>query len=119
RTELTSWLVERFYRPLGNATFAYRPLAFASYVGDWLLYGARATGWHVTNLLLHLANSAGVGLLVSRWLCLEERRYIGAALLGACVMATYPFAGEVTFWPVGRFDLLACGFSILYLLRLP
>src|SRR4249920_3338160 len=53
RGTLWSWTLSRFYLPLGSGNYAYRPLAFATYVLDWSAYGANATGWHVTNLILH------------------------------------------------------------------
>jgi hypothetical protein len=34
-------------------------------------------------------------------------------------MVAFPFAGEISFWPVGRFDLLAALASLLYLHALP
>ena len=52
QSRLWSWTMARFYEPLGNGTFAYRPIAFATYALDWLAYRGNATGWRVTSLLL-------------------------------------------------------------------
>ncbi len=119
RGTLWSWTLSRFYLPLGSGNYAYRPLAFATYVLDWIAYGANATGWHVTNLILHGVNAALAFVVAARWLGPRAPDATAAGLIAASVLAAFPFAGEVSFWPVGRFDLLACLFSLLYLSTLP
>ncbi len=119
RGTLWSWTLSRFYLPLGSGNYAYRPLAFATYVLDWIAYGANATGWHVTNLILHGVNAALAFVVATRWLAARSPNATAAGLVAAGVLAAFPFAGEVSFWPVGRFDLLACLFSLLYLSTLP
>ncbi len=119
RGALWLWAISRLYTPLDSGNFAYRPLAFATYVLDWLVYGAHATGWHVTNMALHCANAALAGILTARWLNAQAPHPSAGGWITACVLAAFPFTGEVSFWPVGRFDLLACLFSLLYLLTLP
>jgi len=117
--ELLDWLVSRFYLPLGSGNFAYRPVVFASYALDWVIYGTNAAGWHLTNLVIHLVNGALIFVLAFR---LAARAGIGDARFTAVAVAALflaiPFAGESTFWPVGRFDLLACMFSLGFLLLL-
>jgi hypothetical protein len=115
---LGDWLVERFLNGLDNGNFAFRPLAFASYALDWRAYGANATGWHLTNLALYFVNALAAATLVGRWLRDAPGRAPGA-LTAAAAMVAFPFAGEISFWPVGRFDLLAALFSVLYLHALP
>ena len=118
RGQLGAWALARFYEPLGSGNFAYRPVAFATYVGDWLLYGADATGWHLTNLALYAADALVAGWLVRRWLRARAPHPTVAAALAACVLAAFPCTGEIAFWPVGRFDLLAALFSLLCLASL-
>ena len=116
---LGAWLVERFVHGLDNGNFAFRPLAFASYALDWRLFGADAAGWHATNLALYFANALAGSLLVRRWLRLRGADALLPCLITAAALVAFPFAGEISFWPVGRFDLLAALFSLLYLHALP
>lgn len=116
---LGAWLVERFLHGLDNGNFAFRPIAFASYALDWRLFGADATGWHATNLALYFANALAGALLVGRWLRGRVERSLVGCLIAAAALVGFPFAGEISFWPVGRFDLLAALFSLLYLHSLP
>jgi len=119
QSALGSWTLVRFYEPLGGGNYAYRPLTFASYVLDWLAYGENATGWRVTNLLLCALNAIAAGIVVSRWL---DGRAPQAALAGAlagCMLFAYPFAGEISYWLIGRADLLVCLFTLLFFLALP
>jgi hypothetical protein len=116
---LGAWLLDRFVAGLDNGNYAFRPLAFLSYALDWRLYGAHPAGWHATNLLLHLATVALVYRLASRWTGTATGRAGRAGgAIAAALFAAYPFAGEVTFWLVGRFDLLAALFSVLLLATL-
>jgi hypothetical protein len=118
RGQLSAWTLARFYEPLGSGNFAYRPMAFATYVGDWLVYGADATGWHLTNLALYAADALIAGWLVRRWLLGRAPQATVAGAVTTCVLAAFPFTGEIAFWPVGRFDLLAALFSLLCLASL-
>ena len=45
QSQLWTWVLARFHEPLGNGTFAFRPIAFATFALDWLAYGGNATGW--------------------------------------------------------------------------
>jgi hypothetical protein len=119
RGTLGAWVVARFFHGLDNGNFAYRPIVFASYALDWVVYGADATGWHATNLALYFANALVAGLLVRRWLRSDPSVATQGGLIAAAAMVAFPFAGEISFWPVGRFDLLAALFSLLYLHALP
>ncbi len=114
---LGAWLVARFFGPLGSGNFGYRPLGLVSYAIDWRLFGASPGGWHLTSLLLHLANVALVYRVTSAWLVpTPQARTAGA--FAAALFAAFPFAGEVTFWLAARFDLLAALFCLLYLATL-
>jgi hypothetical protein len=110
------WVVNTFYTPLASGNFAYRPVAFASYALDWLLYGSNAKGWHLSNLFLHLVNAALVYALAHRFAKCDSslnRRFV--CFTSTVVFLSIPFAGETTFWAVGRFDLLACLFALCFL----
>jgi hypothetical protein len=117
--ELWSWTVSRFYEPLGNGSFAYRPITFASYVLDWLAHGDSASGWRLTSICIYSINAIVAGAVVSRWLKGRSPHPALGGVVGGVILFAYPFAGEVSFWLAGRFDLLACLFSLLFLLALP
>ncbi|HEX6004757.1 MAG TPA: hypothetical protein VFZ14_12245 [Burkholderiales bacterium] len=119
RGTLLQWTLARFHQGLDNGNFAYRPLAFASYVLDWLVYRTTAAGWHATNLALYFVNALLAAALARRWLRADGGAARQAAFVAAAAMVAFPFAGEISFWPVGRFDLLAGLFSLLYLHALP
>ncbi len=82
-----------FYRPIGELTFA----------ADYLLWGMRAFGYHLTNLILHVACM----LLVWR-LALWLFKSSASALAAAMVFGLHPVHTEAVVWVSGRFDLLAC-----------
>ena len=119
QSKLWSWAVARFYEPLGNGTFAYRPIAFATYVLDWFAYRDHAAGWRLTSLVLYSLNALAAGTLVARWLKGRSPHAVLGGVVGGCMLFAYPFAGEISYWLAGRFDLLACLFTLLFLLALP
>lgn len=86
----------------------YRPLVTLSYVADARIWGDRASGYHLTNLILHIAAS----LLVFRLL----RRLGGGqwpALAGALLFAAHPIHVTSVAWISGRTDLLCAVFLLL------
>lgn len=117
--ELATWVASTYISPLPSGNFAYRPVVFTSYAIDYLVFGANATGWHLINVLIHALNACLAGLLVFRAASFsEESRPDVASMLAIAFAAWIPFAGESTLWPVGRFDLLACFFSLIFLLQI-
>jgi Dolichyl-phosphate-mannose-protein mannosyltransferase len=90
----------------------YRPLAFVAHALDWQLWGARAAGFHLTNIVLHAAASALVFAIGRRLL---DR---SAALLAALLFALHPASHEAVYWIAARFDLLATTFMLASLLLL-
>lgn len=80
----------------------YRPLAIASFVSDAKLFGVTPRGFHITNLLLHLANCALLFALVRR-----AGAPAGAALLAMLLFGAMPRLTESVTWISGRTDLLA------------
>ncbi len=81
----------------------YRPLTTFSYLLNSRILGngSRPQGYHLLNLLLHLANSLLVYRLARRYL-----RQEGVALGVAAVFAVHPLATEVVANIAGRSDLL-------------
>ena len=105
------WVPEIFTRDLwitsGSAEFSgyYRPLQNLSYALDYALWGNRPFGFHLTNLLLHLA----VCLLLYG---LVRRQGFGppAAFVFAAVFAVHPLHVEEATFIGGRGGLLSAVF---------
>ncbi len=117
------------YRGLGEAqvrwaftTFLmghYIPVTWVSFGLDYAVWGMRPFGYHLTNLLLHAANTA-LFYLVSLRLLAAARPALGhdvglhlGAAAGALLFALHPLRVESVAWATERRDVL-CAF--LYLL---
>ncbi len=86
----------------------FRPLTTATYALDYFLWGLRPFGFHLTNLLLHLACCLAVFALARR-----ETGSPAAALAGSLLFAVHPVHVESVAWISGRTDLLATLFVLL------
>lgn len=90
---------------------SYRPVVTLSYFADFFLWGKRPVGYHLTNVLLHLATTLAVFLLL--------RQFCGEgilALYGALVFALHPVQTEAVNVISYREDLLATGLCVLAML---
>jgi Tfp pilus assembly protein PilF len=89
----------------------YRPLQNVSYALDYRLFGLRAWGYHLTNVLLHFVIVVMLFQAMRRTRLGEE-----AAFVAAAIFAVHPLhVGEVTFI-AGRGGLLAAALLALALL---
>ena len=91
----------------------YYPVSNSSLWLEWRFWGMHPSGYHVTNLILHIATS----LLV--WLILQ-RLLIPGGFLAALIFAVHPVNVETVAWIAQRKELLAAFFfmvSILLYLR--
>ena len=79
----------------------YRPLVFLSYAAEHGVWGEAPAGYHLVNLLLHLAN-----VLLLRAVAWRSGVAAGAALLAAAVFALHPVQTEAVAYVSGRTDLL-------------
>ena len=95
---------------LSGDPFAGMPLTTLSYLVDSALFGLSARAFHLTNLLLHLANTV---------LCFAFLRWLTGALwrsaLVAALFAWHPLHVEAVAWVSGRKDLVCTFFSLLVL----
>lgn len=92
----------------------YRPLVSLSLMADFLLWGPRPFGFHLTNVLLHGA----ISVLVFLFLCRVFPQRGGVALASALVFAVHPVHCESVAWISGRTDLVATGLMLASLLAL-
>jgi len=104
-------LDNRLLRSLANLprllTASYRPLRDMSHAIDFALWGENAAGFHLTNILIHLANTLLVFTLI--------RRLAGdltVALVAALIFAVHPIQTDAVTYISGRRDIL---FSLFYL----
>jgi len=92
-------------------TAIYRPLRTVSYAIDYSFYELRAEGYHVTNLLLHMAACVSLYFLVMALFNIQP-----VALLSALIFALHPVHIEVVSWIASRADIIGLVFLNLSLL---
>jgi protein O-mannosyl-transferase len=92
-----------YWHPMGSGGL-YRPATILSYLVDYAVlgHGARPFGYHLTNLLLHLANTALVYALVRR-----SASALWPAAAAAALFGLHPITTEAVTYIAGRADLLA------------
>src|SRR5207302_6296224 len=104
-------LTDPSFRSLTNVPkllFAsYRPLRDISYALDFAIWGERPLGFHLTSILLHVANTLLVFALISR----ITRKTLLAGL-AAAIFAIHPIQPDAVTYISGRRDVL---FSLFYL----
>ncbi len=97
------WLQRNSLRPIGNISLHI----------DNLFSQKNALGYHVTNLLLHVANTWLVfifsKLLLTKY-TFEKTTFL--PILISIFFFTYPFHSEAVFWIIGRSGSLGCLFFL-------
>ncbi|HBG04286.1 MAG: hypothetical protein A2075_06285 [Geobacteraceae bacterium GWC2_58_44] len=95
-----------------TASGYYRPLTYASFTLDRVIWGLNPVGFNITNLLLHIAATLSFYLVVAALFQRERLAFIAALLF-----SLHPVAGEtVNFHSGGRNTLLCAVFFLLALL---
>jgi tetratricopeptide (TPR) repeat protein len=87
----------------------YWPVTNTSFWLEWRLWGIRSTGYHVTNLILHIVTA----LLI--WVILRKLCMPGAFLAGL-IFAVHPVNVESVGWIAERKNLLALLFFLVSIL---
>lgn len=104
-------LENKLLRSIANAPqilfSSYRPLRNMSYAVDFALWGERAFGFHLTNILIHAVNALLVFTLIRRF-----TNEILTASFAALVFALHPLQADSVAYISGRRDIL---FSLFYL----
>src|SRR2546427_1325453 len=102
----------------------YAPLTWMTFGLDYLFWGLKPVGYHLTNLLLHAANAAIFYLLALRILGSalpgpRERGNVGlaaSAAFAALLFAIHPLRVESVAWATERREVLSGPFYLLTLL---
>ena len=99
------------------------PLTWVTYGLDYVLWGMNPSGYHLTNLILHVGNALLVYFIATRLLCLavppaaEERLGIRiGAVSVALLFAVHPLRVESVAWASERHNLLSGFFYLLAVL---
>jgi protein O-mannosyl-transferase len=92
-----------------NKPVDYWPATNTTFWLEWRLWDMRSTGYHVTNLILHIVES----LLI--WLILRKL-IIPGAFWAAIIFAVHPVNVEATAWIAQRKDMTAMLFFLLSIL---
>ncbi|MBD3426987.1 MAG: tetratricopeptide repeat protein [Candidatus Omnitrophica bacterium] len=90
----------------GNVNY-YRPLQTASYMIDYFLWGEYPAGFHLTNILLHIAVVIMVYTLI---LLLFKSRPV--AFMAAVMFCVHPVHTTVVSYIAGRADSMLCVFML-------
>jgi Tfp pilus assembly protein PilF len=88
----------------------WHPLTWLSHMLDWHMFGDDAGGHHLTNLLLHLANTILLFLLLNRM-----TQALWQSAFVAALFALHPLHVESVAWVAERKDLLSTFFWMLTL----
>ena len=86
----------------------WHPLTWLSYMADYQMYGLDPGGYHVTNLLFHIANTLILFLLLS-WMT----GAVWKSAFVAALFAVHPLHVESVAWVAERKDLLSTFFFLI------
>src|SRR5574342_86871 len=95
-----------------------RPVVYLSIMLNYQLSGLHVVGWHIFNIVFHIANSFFVYLLISWTLSLQpfEKKYADKtkrmALFAALLFAVHPIQTEAVTYIISRTELLATLFYL-------
>ena len=96
----------------GTTTRFYRPLISIFMVTDYLVWGLNGLGFHITNLLFHIASTVLIFFIVKN---LHRDANIWA-LVAAGLFGLYPLHPEAVSWITGRVDSVVTPFCLFSLL---
>jgi protein O-mannosyl-transferase len=99
-------LREIWAHPSLNTEPHYWPITYTSFWVDYQIWGLRAFGYHLTNVLLHAFN----GILL--WMILRKIEIPGA-WFAAAIFAVHPVHVESVAWIIERKDVLSGLFYLL------
>jgi protein O-mannosyl-transferase len=91
----------------GYANF-WHPLTLLSYMLDWQLFGSNPAGYHLTNLIFHIANTLLLFLVLKRM-----TDAVWPSAFAAALFALHPLHVESVAWVSERKDVLSTFFWLL------
>jgi tetratricopeptide (TPR) repeat protein len=115
--QVSCWQIDRWSELPGVTSHikcSYRKLRYLSLAVDHILWGRDPWGYHLTNLLLHIATTALVLTLMRRWVT-NIPLAVGATLL----WALHPVHADTVTYISGRRDLLTTLFFVASVLLWP
>lgn len=97
--------------------YYYRPTMTASFMASYALWGPRAFGFHLFQVLLHLANASLVFLLLFYLFGALKAKYAkAAAFLSSLIFVVHPGSVEAVSYIASTQEVLYTFFSLLALL---
>lgn len=108
-SNIPAFFYSRELMPFGGEI--YRPLGDISFAIDYAIWGINPLGFHLTNVLIHVINSALLFLFLeltfnSPW----------ASMAASILFAWHPVQTEAVIWIKGREDLFVTMFTLLTLI---
>ncbi len=104
------------WEPVLPGTSYLRPVALASFAGQFMTVGIDPGIAHGINLFLHITNTLLVGLIASRLAGTADfSERATRVMLAALLYGLHPALTEMVAWVSGRFDLLVTLFVLLAL----
>ncbi len=85
----------------------WHPLTMLSHMLDWSLFGAKPTGHHLVNLLLHISAAIFLFLFLK-----ETTHNIWPSAFAAALFALHPLRVESVAWAAERKDVLSMFFAM-------
>ena len=98
-----------------NILHSFRPLSDASLLLDYSIWQMNASGFHLTNFILHFVCVFCFYHLSKQLLLLRNNEAVALtlSLTGSLFFLFYPFHSEAIFWIVGRGAILCTLFGLL------
>lgn len=106
------WLAFTSYDPE-----LYIPLTFVSYQINYVVGGLEPFGYHLGNLLLHIANAVMVGMIVQKLLQKTGEQFFilhssFCSIFTSLIFALHPLHTEAVVWAAARKDVLSVFFFL-------
>jgi Tfp pilus assembly protein PilF len=107
------------FQPGVTTSNYYRPLMHVVYMLNYHVFGLKAWGFHLINILFHCGASVLVFLILRKLLtgykAIKSSTYLSAPFIAAALFASHPIHTEAVTWIAGLPDV---AFTFFYLLSL-